>query len=312
MNKINIQIQNVLEKKAQNKYIEERLYDIREKLEKLKIKEEAYLLRSEKELEDVRKLESLGVKALFSKVIGNHHQQLEKERQEYLLAVVKHKSIQEEIVVLGFEESLLAKRLLQPELIDKELNQLIKKKEFTLKSYDTEFSKELFSREGTLGRLKLIKQKLLRIERNAKQSTLILIQIADKLHEVKDWPPSGKAKYASFIKKKYIDKARSKVVEAKVKLDEFSKNFSLLFKEETFEYDMSGFESFLDRFYENLITDYIVASQLEKTLGDVEKTITDLSNVEIEIGEKIEKQDLLIQSTQEELNQYVLKYGTAE
>jgi len=49
------------------------------------------------ELADVERLEKNGVSALFQKVLGNHEEQLEKERQEYLQEVLTYNSYIDEL-----------------------------------------------------------------------------------------------------------------------------------------------------------------------------------------------------------------------
>lgn len=312
MDKINKQIQELLDQQSQNDYIGDRVNELEDKLEKLAIKEGAYLLRSEKELEDVKRLEKLGLKSLFNKVIGNLNEQIEKERQEYLLAVMKHKSIQEEIELLEYEKELLIKRYKKPGQLNEDLNKLVKKKEFMLKSHDTKFSKELFKKESELGRYKLLEQKANRVKQKAEEAQKILNQILRELNDVMDWPPSGKATLSSYAKKKYIDKARTKSVQAKVRLEEFIEISIKLYKEEPIKYDLSSFESFLDRFYNNLITDYVVKSQLERTISDVESTLNDLSRALNVIDEDIEKQNQLIVQGQNALKEFILQYGSKE
>jgi len=50
------------------------------------------------ELADVERLEKNGVSALFQKVLGNHEEQLEKERQEYLQEVLTYNSYIDELI----------------------------------------------------------------------------------------------------------------------------------------------------------------------------------------------------------------------
>jgi len=60
------------------------------------------------ELADVERLEKNGVSALFQKVLGNHEEQLEKERQEYLQEVLTYNSYIDELAfVENFYDGLI-------------------------------------------------------------------------------------------------------------------------------------------------------------------------------------------------------------
>lgn len=309
MEKINYQIQELLLEQSQNDYISERINYLEDELKKLSIKERTYLLRSEEELNDIKQLERLGLKTLFKKVLGNLEEQMEKERQEYLLAVMQHKSILEEIEIITFECDLLKQKFKNPMLIRENLHQLIKKKEFTLKSFDTKFSEALFKMQSEIGRYKLVSQKINGLDKKAEASREVLEKILSELNEVKDWPPSGTRNYASFAKKKYIDRARSVAIQAKVRLEEFTELSLKIFKEEMIQYDLSSFEFFLDRFYSNLITDYVVKSQLEKTSNDIRRTLEDLVEAQSVIANEVVKYSNMTLVSEQKLNDYILKYG---
>jgi len=71
------------------------------------------------ELADVERLEKNGVSALFQKVLGNHEEQLEKERQEYLQEVLTYNSYIDELEVLNYEKKILANKVSRKQEIEK-------------------------------------------------------------------------------------------------------------------------------------------------------------------------------------------------
>lgn len=306
--KINLEIEEKLKSIQQNEVVGNRLSFINEKLSKLSIKERTYRQRTEEELADVKQLEELGLRSLFKKVLGNLDQALEKERKEYLAAVLKHKSIEEEVLILEYEKEILIKNYRPPSKIQEELDLLIKKKRFLLKSYDTSFTKELFRRESELGRYKLLKQKSNSILKQSVVAVNILDEIKAGLLEVKDWSPSGKGKYSSVIKKKYIDRARAKAVEAKVKLEEFGNMVRKLFSEINLEFKMDSFLDFLDIFYDNLINDYVTRKSLEDTLLGFDKILGDVSSIIEIINGDINNYNEIIFEKEKSLKGYTRDY----
>ena len=311
--KINIEIEDLLKVKRQNEVIEERLFYVNEKLKKLSIKEKAYDLRTQEELADVKRLEELGLRSLFKKVLGNLNEEIEKERKEYLAAVLRHKSIEEEIEILEYEKQLLQDRYVSPTLIAKDLLSLTKKKEFLLKSYDTSFSKELFKRESELGRYKLLSHKTGKSIKLANASSKIVLSIKSelvKLLEVNGWPLINKSLYAGILKKAYIDKARAKAIQANVRLEEFGDSVQKLFREKELAFSMEPFVDFINHFYENLISDYEIKRKLESTLQDLDQIIKDVEDNKEFISSEQKKYDQIIAIKQSDLNEYILAYET--
>lgn len=311
--KINIEIEDLLKVKRQNEVIEERLFYVNEKLKKLSIKEKAYDLRTQEELADVKRLEELGLRSLFKKVLGNLNEEIEKERKEYLAAVLRHKSIEEEIEILEYEKQLLQDRYVSPTLIAKDLSSLTKKKEFLLKSYDTSFSKELFKRESELGRYKLLSHKAVKSIKLADASSKIVLSIKSelvKLLEVNGWPLINKGLHGGMLKKAYIDKARAKAIQANVRLEEFGDSVQKLFREKELAFSMEPFVDFINHFYENLISDYEIKRKLERTLQDLDQILKDVEDNKEFISSEQKKYDQIIAIKQSDLNEYILAYET--
>lgn len=308
MDRINTAIATLLEEKTQNEAILDRLSFLDDTLKKLSIKEKAYFQRTEEELADVKRLEETGLKSLFKKVIGNLDEALEKEKQEYLLAVLQHKSVEEEIEVLEYEKELLAQRFRNPSSILKELNDLIKKKEFHLKSYDMKFTKELFKSESELGRYKLLCSKCKAVLEKANRSESIIDEIKLELSEVRDWPPSGKGKYASVVKKRYIDRARAKAIQAKVRLEELKEGIKKLNRDLNFDFDLAPFKSFLDNFYNNLITDYVIQKKLAVTVSGLDETLYKVSKIKEMISKEDKKYTDALEAKEHELRTFILMY----
>lgn len=308
MEKINKAIEILLNEKIQNTSILDRLNYLESKLKKLTIKEQAYFQRSEEELADLQKLEQTGLRSLFNKVIGNLDKAIEKERQEYLLAVLKHKSVEEEIEVLEYEKNLLQKKYKDPAKIEIELKDLYQKKQFHLKSYDSNFTKELFKKESEIGRYKLLFQKAKQALNKSEEAKKIVREIKKELQDVKDWPPSGKGKYASVAKKRYIDRARAKAIQAIVRLDEFGEFTSKLFRELEFDFNLSPFDNFLENFYHNLITDYVIQQKLDLTLENIDFILYKIEDAEKLLLKEYEKNEILLAEKDIALKEFVLRY----
>lgn len=306
--KINLEIEKLKEQIIKNNIIKDRLYYIVQKIQKLSIKEKAYRERTKEELADVKRLQEFGLRSLVKKVMGDIEKVLEKERKEYLSSVLKHRAVEEEIAMLEYERELLQNRYRNPKLIEKELSASIKKKEFLLKSYDFGFTKELFKKESELGRYKLLEKKSKAVLDKAMAAIKIVNEINSDLLKVKEWSPSGKSKYASMAKKRYIDIARAKAVQANVRLEEFSEYTQKLFQELETEFDLKVFKDFLDNFYENLLTDYIVQRQLSMSFLQIDKILKDVQLISGMVQQKNEEYQKIVSERQNSLKEFIRDY----
>jgi len=95
------------------------------------------------ELSDVERLESNGVSSLFKKVLGNHEEQLEKERQEYLQEVLTYNSFIDELEVLKFEQKILAAKVGRKKETENLYKLLLADKERKIKLSHPKMAKEL-------------------------------------------------------------------------------------------------------------------------------------------------------------------------
>lgn len=311
--KVDIELEDLLIVKQQNEITGERLYYLSEKLKKLSITEKAYDLRTQEELADVKRLEELGLRSLFKKVLGDLEQAIEKERKEYLAAFLKHRSIEEEIELLEYEKKILQEKFIDPAKIDKDIEALIKKKEFLLKAHDSKFSKELFKRESELGRFKNLIHKANRAIGLADASSKIVKEIKIQLLELLDvqgWPIMNKGMYARVLKKTYIEKARAKAIQANVRLEEFGENVQKLFREKELKFDFKPFFNFLDNFYSNLITDYEIKNKLEATLQDLDDTLDEVEANKAFIVTELKKYDRVKANKEAELRIFIQDYKT--
>ena len=87
------------------------LQNVREKLAREKSRYEKLQRQLQKEDSDVKKLEGISITALFYSILGSKEQQLEKERQELLAAVLQCEQCKQVLRELTADENKLLKEL---------------------------------------------------------------------------------------------------------------------------------------------------------------------------------------------------------
>ncbi|MBK8054341.1 MAG: hypothetical protein IPK35_14030 [Saprospiraceae bacterium] len=79
----------------------------------------------DKEYLDVTKLERIASMVLFNKILGDSGKKLEKEREEYLFAVLKYDDTSNKIKILEYEREILEKKIMLKEQIYTDLQKMI-------------------------------------------------------------------------------------------------------------------------------------------------------------------------------------------
>ena len=226
--------------------------------------------RMNEELSDVERLEKNGVSALFQKVLGNHEEQLERERQEYLQEVLTYNSLIDELEVLKFEEKILAQKIGRKKEAQNLYKVLLTEKEKKIKlSYPT-IAVELNKIDNLI---KVSKQLIKETDEATASGNDVLKHLnlmIQNLKYVKQWGlyrMQGKGRYSSYEKKGYVDKAQKLVGVVQVKFNIFEKELKDLYPDYDLKLDNYHFKAFVDNFYDGLITDWIIVKKLQVALN---------------------------------------------
>ena len=222
------------------------------------------------ELEDVERLEKNGISSLFKKILGDHEQQLEKERQEYLQEVLSYNSLIDELDVLKYEKGLLDVKVGRKNEIVVLHKLLIADKERTIKLSYPKISDELKKIDNLIA----VSNQLINETEEAIESGNDVLKHLDlmiqNLKYVKQWglyKMQGKGKYSSYEKKGYVDKAQKLVGVVQVKFNIFEKELQDLYPDYDLNIDNYHFKAFVDNFYDGLITDWIIVKKLQVALN---------------------------------------------
>ena len=227
------------------------------------------------ELDDINKLEKLGVKSIFYKVLGNKEQQLEKERQEYLQVTLQHKEILNAVEVIEFEKNILEKKLVVMDDLEKSLEELKKVRE-----------QEILRTPGPLrNELKLIDNKTDELHRfgvELGEATMLgertlqsLEVIFTHMKKAKDWGNwdmvQGRGgRYQKSMKYNAIDRAMNEVSRSKLLLRNFNKELSDIgYSNQRLALQIENIARFPGIIFDNLISDWIVQNKIKSVLSTV-------------------------------------------
>ncbi len=250
------------------------------KLQEQEVKRSSRIMAEEEE--DVHQLDKLGMQSLFQTILGNKQEALEKERQEYLMAVLQFQGAEKNLVALKYEKEVLEKQvsgLFQAEITFDNL----------FNKYEKTISKKLD--EKSKAKIKAIDLRILNHEeriveireaiRAGKKAEKILTKIIADLSEVKTWGNSILKKKkikiygggsAADAKEKFLYHAKHDAQKANILLEHFEIEILDIYKQFKLDYRqyIKSFTNFLEIFYDNLITDWIVKEDIKNTSYAIE------------------------------------------
>lgn len=277
MESLSAKIEQLFKELSRLDLLTRRVNNLKEDLKQVDKNLHALSIRVNKEKSDVDRLENASLPFLFRSILGNREQQLEIERQEYLQIVLQYNAAIDRREILLFELNVLEQKIAQVEDSRKDLDDLMQQKEkLLLKDYPVI--------SGSLKRLdhkiQLQTLKLNEIDeaiREGDQCQKLATTIIAELQKVKKWGQytmHGRGRYSSYSKKAFVDTAAENANRLQQYLCSFEEELMDVYKKQDFNLDdvlqVSEFNKFLKKFYDNMITDWIVRKGLSNTIHQME------------------------------------------
>ncbi len=222
----------------------------------------------EAEYRDVERLESLSVQALFSKVLGDKADRLEKERQEYLEAVLALKQSYKALELLQFEEQVLQEKTIAIPQKQALIKSLLKEQDHNLLDDPQKMGwLRLFEAMERASKMAVDVQEAKEIGQSCQERAIFIIQLLQEAADLREWEKSRwDPDYA--VEKTKVDQA----------LDEFYRLYQEL---QTFELEVEDlqlnarlptvstiglFEDSVSIYHNNLINDWVVKNRISSIL----------------------------------------------
>jgi hypothetical protein len=220
-----------------------------------------------KEEADVRRLEGLGLQAMFHQFLGNKEDRLNKERQEFLAAKLKHDQSQHEVVSIEHEIDRLES--LRRELGDPttEYQGLIERKEALIRDSEDETLARLSEKLGD------INSDIKELEEAVRAGEYVIAGLDDVVNGFKSagsWGVVdliGGGLIVTAVKHSKIDKAKGAIHEVQSRLGRFERELADLRmrSDSPLSMEISSFQKFADYLFDGLIFDWIVQSKIRKS-----------------------------------------------
>lgn len=261
----------------------------------------------EKENEDVLKLESSNITSLFYAILGAKEERLEKERQDLLKARLKYEQCKNNMDFFAKESKRIVDELNQVESCESEYEILLNKKLEAINIRDKETSEELIK---LIKRKESMKANILEIDEAIISGELALKAIESTINELERSEGWGVADILSSgltTSKKYnhVDEAGRYAEEAQRTLGRFMREMSDITMITGTEIAVGTFETFADYFFDGLIFDWVVQSEIGKSLDAVKNTKNQTDKVMSKLYEEKVTEEFMIKQLEDQINHII-------
>jgi hypothetical protein len=262
----------------------------------------------QKEHEDVLKLESSNITSLFYAILGTKEERLEKERQELLKARLKYDQCKKNVEFLANETKRLVDELSQVEICETEYEDLINKKLEAIQLEDIETSEEL---KILIRRKESMKANIVEIDEAIKAGEEALISIEKTIRELESaegWgivDILGGGLITTAIKYNHVDVAGHYAEETQRTLGRFKRELSDITMITGTEIAVGTFETFADYFFDGLIFDWVVQSEIGKSLDAVKNTKNQIDKAMSKLYEEKVTEEFMIKQLEEKIKNII-------
>ena len=227
----------------------------------------------DKELEDVVQIEKLSVKGLFYKALGSREGQIEKERQEYLVAALKQKEMATQLELDKYEIDILGLKVTNLGVLKSELQNLKKLREKEIMANPQEkFRSALLGIANEMDKLYSLEVEMVEALKAGDVCISRMNTALSHFGSAKNWGQWDMVGGGiGMIKHGSIDQGMREAFQAKNDLMRFRKELADIgLSYAGLDLNLGQVNSFMDIIFDNLITDWIVQKRIKNVLSSVE------------------------------------------
>lgn len=262
----------------------------------------------EKENQDVLKLELSNITSLFYAILGTKEERFNKKKQELLKARLKYDQCKNNMNYLVNETKKIVNELAKIDGCDAEYEELINKKLEFINLDDKEVGQEL---KNLIKRKENISANIIEIDETIRYGEKALDAIEKaikKLDTAEGWGIAdmlGGGLITTAIKHNNIDDAREYAEQAQRMLGKFKKEMSDITMMTGTEISIATFETFADYFFEGLIFDWVIQSEIGKTLDTIKNAKNQLDKAMSKLYEEKVTEEFMIKQMEEQINHII-------
>jgi len=228
----------------------------------------------DKQGQDVEQLEKLSLKGIFHKILGSKKEQLGKERQEYLQAALKRNEHKKSVELLEYEKGVLEEKLSKLKDIPAEAERMIQKRENDLMRSGTPVGMRILTISKQIDESRRLKREIAEAYEAGEAAIEVLKEMEGFLRNARNWgnwDMMGGRGMTTYVKHSNIDRARARLHKAQHLLNRFEDELRDVYnpRQLNLSLNLDSFTRFIDIFFDNLISDWIVQQRIRNALSNV-------------------------------------------
>ena len=273
LRELNEQLVQVQEQVAARSRLRQALDAAQDRLQQARTRSDELDLQLGKEDLDVRDLEGLSLTGLFYTLLGTKEQRLDVDRQELLAAQLRYEQARAEIDLLEAEVSTLEQQLTQFDDLDARSEQILAEKERIIVAANNEQTQTLFCLSSELATGQNMLREVDEALAAAREVLQSLGNVGDSLRSAGNWgvvDMLGGGMLTTMIKHGHIDDAHKTISHVQHLLRRLHRELDDIHLASGDLGDMSEFETFADYFFDDLITDWIVQSRINRSAAHIQ------------------------------------------
>lgn len=230
---------------------------------------------------DVDKLEGVSLTALFCTVLGTKEERVEKERQEFLAAQLKHEEATKALASSQEEVQRIEEQLAQYASADADYDELLKEKAALVSEAGDSRAETLFGFSEKLADLESDKKELHEAIQAGQSALKYLRNVSSELSSAANWGTFdllGGGMLSTMAKHSKIDSAKKSAQHAQRQLRRFQEELADADQRLQLSLDIGGFSKFADFFFDGLIADWVVQSKIKQASSACSRTTSQVSS----------------------------------
>ncbi|MBP2022793.1 hypothetical protein J2Z44_002616 [Clostridium punense] len=302
------EIIKVKEKVRECEKLQGMLKDAKKNLERESVRLEDLKIELDREALDVKKLEGLTIHALFHTILRDKEDQLQKERQELLLAKLKYDECANSVaslkeVILKYESSLAECSHSQSEY-----EALVEEKKKLIFNVNDKTKLQLISITEDLAALQ---SNIKELEEAISAGNAVYSKLQDIISSLESaenwgtWDMFGGGLLATASKHSKIDEANDHAFIAQNLINKFEAELKDVSIGSDLTLNVGSFSTFADYFFDGLISDWVVQSQIEESLQNVINVANNVKVIINRLSSSLITTKEKAKAKREELNSFI-------
>lgn len=264
-------------------------------------------------IENLENLAKQPLRKIFHKMLGDKKQQVERERQNYLMYILRHQEGKKKNEADEFQYQVLKKKLKSLRHVDEAFEKLLKTKKQQLKYRNKELAKKIIHLETNIRADQRMRKEI----KEAVDAGLVAKKELQKLKEalavMGPWHSQISANYASnlsYQQKSYINNLLAEISKVNKTLDDFIHELSDVSMHYQLNYDqfVDRLSQFLEEFYDGLITDWVLHQEIKITIHLIDDTMAKIQRILFMLENDVKKSFQAEETDRTSLQNLLLKH----